>query len=290
MMIPAFSTVACPKWTLEQVADRAAAYGFPAVELRSFGEASRRFACEPMLTGNQKTLGLFRDAGVSICSVATSATFDHIVDPPVIGNVFGDVEAGVRLTKQAIDLAAAVECPLVRVFPFEIRGGKSRKQAVAMIAERVLRAVDHADRTGVRVMIENGGSFATAALLMDILDRAQTPLLGVCLNVAVAAAAGESPEAGMNVVGDRLMAVRIKDTRDGRPVRLGEGQAPVEQAALTLAATGQRVPLIFEYDAAWFADLPPADQVLPAACKQMFSWIAQAGGRRPVPRPLPATR
>ncbi len=39
-MKPAFSTVACPEWTLEDVAEFAGRSGYQGVELRTFGHSS----------------------------------------------------------------------------------------------------------------------------------------------------------------------------------------------------------------------------------------------------------
>ena len=47
MLKVAFSTVACPHWTLERAARAAAEYGYDGVELRTFDDGSGRMACDP---------------------------------------------------------------------------------------------------------------------------------------------------------------------------------------------------------------------------------------------------
>lgn len=280
MIKPAFSTVACPNWTLQTVAERGAEWGYPAVELRTFGEGSRHFACDPALTSPEKVRRLFVGAGVQVCSIATSVAFDEQIKPPVLGLVLSDTEVAVRAAKRAVDLAAALECPLVRVFGFELTSREKRAKGVRRIADRLKMVADHADRTGVRLALENGGTFASAADLAEVLDVVDSPLVGAFYNVAAASAAGERPWHGINVLGSRVLAVRVKDLKDGRPVALGTGTVPCHEAIEVLSANDFEGPVVFEWDRAWLADLETAEKVLPGAIRTMAQWAAGVHGAR----------
>src|SRR5579862_7295833 len=115
MFKTAFSTVACPEWTLSRAMQGAAEYGFDGVELRTFGSGSRELACDPALTDPEKVRRLAADAGVQIACLGTGVAFDEPIRPPVLGRVLGDPEKSIRRAKSAIELATQVECPLVRV-------------------------------------------------------------------------------------------------------------------------------------------------------------------------------
>ncbi len=275
MFKPSFSTVACPNWTLARVAQEAARAGFLGVELRTFGDASREFACEPALTDSAKVRRLLGEHGVEIVSLGTSAAFDKQVWPPVMGNVFGDNEEAIRLAKRAIDLAVALECPLIRVFGYQIPGGEKRKAAVARIVDRLKKVVDHADRTGVKVAVENGGSFNTAAELRELIDAVSSPLLGAAYNIAAAHDAGESPVQGLTVLGDKLLSVKLKDLREGKPVLPGQGTVPMQAFVKALVASRFSGPAIYEWDRAWMPQLAAPEQVLPVAARTIFQWIAE---------------
>lgn len=281
MLKIAYSTVSCPTRTLEHVFERAGAWGYHGVDLRTFGEGSRLFACDPALTAPEKILRLSQGVGVQVAAVSTSIAFDEPIRPAVLGYAIGDTEASVRATKRAIDLATTIECPLVRVFGFEIPGREKRASCVHRIVERLGNVVDHAHRTGVRVMIENGGSFARAAELAEVLDEVSSPLLGACYNVATAWASGERPWHGLNALGANVFAVRLKDLRDGRPAPIGQGDVPCREAVEVLTAGGFGGPVICEWDRAWLEDLAPAEQVLPAALKQTLAWAGEAGRGTP---------
>lgn len=276
MIKAGFSTVACGDWTLEMVARRAAEWGYAGVELRTFGEGSRHFACEPALTGPGKVRRLMQGVGVQVCVLATSVAFDEPIRPPVLGMVFSDTEKSVRAAKRAIDLAVGIECPLVRVFGFQVPGRERHDRCIRRIADRLKMVVDHAHRTGVRVAVENGGSFPRAADVAAILDQVESPLLGACYNVATAWAYGERPWHGLNALGARVLCARIKDLADGRPVALGKGEVPCREAIEVLVAGRFDGPVVYEWDQAWLEGLEPAERVLPGAAKTMVQWAAAA--------------
>ncbi|MCC6321091.1 MAG: sugar phosphate isomerase/epimerase [Phycisphaerales bacterium] len=278
MMKPSFSTVACPEWTLAQVAERAQANGFEAVELRTFGDDSTRFACDPALTGAEKVRRLFGDRGIEILVLATGVAFDEPVLPPVIGYAISDTERSVRAAQHAIDLAVAIECPFVRVFGFEPPANEKRATAVSRIVKRLRAVADHAHNTGIRVVIENGGAFGRAADLVELVGRCGDPLIGACYNVAIGHEFGDDVASAVEALGDRLWVARVKDHRDGTPCPLGEGRVPCERFVRALATAGFDGPLVFEWDRAWLANLAPAEEVLLNASARLWTWL---GGHVP---------
>jgi sugar phosphate isomerase/epimerase len=285
-MKPAFSTVACPEWTFSRIAERVNDWGFLGCELRTFGYGSTQFACDPALTAPAKVRLLLEKAGVELVSLATSIRYDEPISPPLIGRVFSDTERSVRESKGAIDLAVRLEVPLVRVFGFEF-AGESRRSALARIASRLSHAVDRARNSGVKIMLENGGSFATATQMAELMDLVDSPLLVAAYSVPVAVAAGEKPADGINVLGERLVCAKVKDFKDGRPCALGEGEIDNKSAVDALAHAGFDGWVVYEYDRAWVpagkTPLPNADEVLGASARRLFEWIGRdrAFSRRP---------
>lgn len=283
-MKPAFSTVACPEWPLDRVCEVAESVGALGVELRTFGNGSTEFACDPALTGADKLRQLFDKAGVTPCCLATSVRFDEPIDPPVLGRVL-DHEQSVRDAKSAIDLARELEIPFVRVFGFEFHGDENRATATARIVDRLGKAADHCRNTGVRLVLENGGSFSTASSLADLLDRVGNPLVSAAYSVSVAAAAGEAPDSGLNVLSDRLTIVKLKDFANGNPTALGSGNQPNVEALAAMARVGFDGWTVYEHDRAWLSTVPdggkpfkleePAD-VLRRSMKFLFDRIPKA--------------
>lgn len=270
-MKPAFSTVACPEWTLDQVARHAESWGYLGVELRTFGNGSTSLACDPALTGAAKVRTMFRRAGVSICSLATGVRFDDPITPPLLGQLL-DHEQSVREGKSAVDLAVQLECPFVRVFAFELNGHEKRSSAVARIVDRLAKVADHCRNSGVRLILENGGSFCRSADISEIIDKVNSPMLAAAYSPAVAATANEAPVAGINVLGDRILIAKFKDYKAGQPCALGEGDLHAREAAASLVSAGFTGWGVFEYDRVWFPAAADVDGVMSRSAKTLFEW------------------
>jgi sugar phosphate isomerase/epimerase len=271
----AFTTVAFSEWTLDRIAAAAGPWGYQGVDLRTFGYGSREFACDPALTDPAKVRETLGAAGVHAAGIATGCCFDEPIRPPVIGRV-GDTEASIRRAKTAIEVAGAIGAPYVRVFAFQV-GLEHRERAVERIVERLKLVADAVRNTGVKVVLENGGSFCKADEIGKLIDRVGSPLLGASYSIAMAARVGESPVDGLDMLGDRLWIVKIKDyDKDCRPCQLGEGVVPCGDVLLKLASGGFRGWAVFEWDRAWVPALAPAESILPVAAERMTEWIGQA--------------
>jgi sugar phosphate isomerase/epimerase len=273
----AFSTVACPEWPLERVVEMGARWGYDGVELRTQGFGTTDFACDPAATDPGKTRRLFADAGLEIASLATGLSFDAPIRPRVMGRVFGDQEKAVRRAKRAIDLAAQVECSLVRVFAFQVPAGEKRAPTLERIVQRLRIVTDHADKTGVRVALENGGSFRTASDLMEIINGVGSVLLGASYSGAVAASAGEDPVHGAAALGERLWIARVKDLRGGVPCLPGDGDSA---CARFVAGAGAAPWAVFEWDRAWLRGLQAPESALPEGAARLFAWTPRVSPSR----------
>jgi sugar phosphate isomerase/epimerase len=280
MFKTAFSTVACPEWTLARVARAAAEYGYDGIELRTEGHGGRRFACDPALTAAAKVREVFEGAGTRIACLATGVRFDEPIRPPVIGRVISDTERSVRQAKSMIDLAAQIEAPFVRVFAFEHSRRERRKAAVARIVDRLRHSLDAARNTGVRLVIENGGSFPRAGDVMDLVETLDDPLLGVAYSMPVAHAAGEDPAEGVAMIRSRLWTVKIKDYKGHTPCPLGQGDQPCEQLVRALESSGFDGWIVYEWDRAWLPDLDPPDAALAAAAQTVYGWLGRTSHPR----------
>jgi sugar phosphate isomerase/epimerase len=282
-MIPAFSTVACPHWTLTRVAAEARAWGFPGVEFRTFGQGSASLACDPALSDPAKVRAMFDRAGVRIAGLGTSVRLDEPITPPVIGHLF-DPDLAVREAHAAIDLAVELEAPYVRVFAFEAAGDEPRKRAVARIVGRLARVADHCRNSGVRVVIENGGSFPTAVDLAEFIDRVDNPLVGASYSLPVARRAGENPLDGLNVLGEWAVVCRVKDASHGVPCALGRGDLRAREDLAAVAASGFSGWVVYEHYRLWIAGSPEPGEVMPESARVMFESMPRAERARPVPR------
>lgn len=267
----AMSTLACPRKTLPEAVAIAEAAGCDGIEFRTGGVRGLDFACDPFLTDEAKTRSLLDASGVKPTCVATGVRFDAVVFPPIVGQLF-DNEASVREAKRAIDLAAQLVCPMVRVFGFEKAENESHKAAFNRIRNRLSQACDHARNTGTSLVVENGGDFSSAEQLAELIDAVSSPYLKAAYDVAIGHEEGDDPRKAIKTLGSRLGLVRVKDTKDGQPVQLGAGTRPIEKFVKALAKSKWSGPVVFEWEAAWHEGLAPIEEVLPTAVSRLCDW------------------
>ncbi|MCA9273750.1 MAG: sugar phosphate isomerase/epimerase [Phycisphaerales bacterium] len=273
----AMSTLACPKRTLAEAVAIAEAAGCDGIELRTGGVRALELACDPFLSDESKTRGLLEVAGLKATCLATGVKFDSVVFPPVVGYLF-DTEAEVRQAKRAIDLAAQLDCPMVRVFGFEKQGRETYKAAFKRIAGRLRLACDHARNTGTMVVVENGGDFSTAEQLAELVGAVDTTLIGASYDVALGHVAGDTPEQMTGFLRSKLRLVRVKDRGDDQPVQVGDGEIPVEPFVRQLERSRWSGPVVFEWEAAWYEGLVPIEEVLPIAVRRLCDWAGLTKG------------
>lgn len=84
----AFSTVACPEWTLARVASFAQDAGYQGVELPAFGSGSTQFTCDPALTDAEK-IRLFALTSKRCPSHRSFRPVRRSISPPLIGHILG---------------------------------------------------------------------------------------------------------------------------------------------------------------------------------------------------------
>ncbi|MEM9063885.1 MAG: TIM barrel protein [Planctomycetota bacterium] len=277
----AFSTVACPDWPLGRAIALAEELGYDGLEMRTFGEASNRFACDPALTDSGKLGDLFRGAAVTPACVATGLRFDKPIFPPVVGRLFDQDITAARQAKWIIRRAAEFGCPFVRVFGFERSGSEKLQRTIRRVRAGLELTAAAARNTGVRVLVENGGSFARSGEMLALLDGLDTRLVGVSFNPDASAQADEDPLGAFDRLGDLVGVVKLKDRADdGSVVPIGDGSLPIEQLVRTMVDHDFRGFATVEWDRAWLPDLAAPEGVLGESIRRVYEWRKKADAGR----------
>ncbi len=271
-----FSTVACPDWTLERVMSFADEHEYDGVELRTFGWGGTELACDPALTDGAKVRRLAIESGTHIMCLGTSVKFDDRIWPPVLGRALPDHDRSIQAGRRFVDLADDIECPCVRVFGFESHAGETREKTVERVVERLRLVLAAAAKRRVGIVLENGGSFARAEHLAEILGACDSPWLGACYNIAVGAEAGDRVEDGIDLLADRLWTVKLKDLRGREPVEIADGETPLARGVKRLVDAGFDGWLVVEWMRFWRPELAEAEGVLIRAMATLQRWIAEA--------------
>jgi sugar phosphate isomerase/epimerase len=275
----AFSTIACPDWTLDRVCRFAAELEFDGVEFRSFGEGSTRFANDPGLTSAEKVASMVRRHGLDLPGLASGLRFDHPIDPPVLGHLLRSRWSDVNDAMSFVELAERTGAGYVRVFPFAIPKAppfQSRTGTMRRIVQRLKHVTDHCRHRDVTVVIENGGDFATADDLLEIMAHVGSPYLRACYDLLAATQVNDDIAKGIAKLGPRLAVARLRDRTAEIPAPLGTGDLKAEHFVKALAGVGFGGWLVYEWERAWIDTLEPAEEVLPGAIRTIHRWLNEA--------------
>jgi sugar phosphate isomerase/epimerase len=278
----AFSTIACPSWTLEEAASKASAMGYLGVELRSFYDQSVNIGSEPFGRQPEAIRSIFADAGVSLLCLATSIRYDKAINPPVMGRMCQNEEEGVADTKAYVDLADRTGIEFVRVFGNHLPAAEPKAWSMRRVSERLTLAAQTARNTDVRVLIENAGSFANSAALLELIEIVDSQWLEVSFNTLASLQTGECPLDGIKALGDLVKVIKVSDMdKDGNPTLLGQGTLPLEKFISALGEMNYTGWIVYEYPKLWLPtdDGRDANDILKHAADTLYKWIAATPAR-----------
>jgi len=263
----AFSTLGCPHWELERIAEAARAYGYTAIELRAIGgdlDLLSRAELQPSTI--ERTSRWLAEQDLSICCVDTSCTFDSL-EPR-------ERREQVEVALRHAELAAALGAPLIRVFPDRIQAGATRTETRDNIAA-CLREVADRGPTGVRVALETHGDFARGSMAAEIVRLAGHPNVALIWDVANSVAAGDSIENAARDVSPYLAHVHLRDARVviGRdhwlPVLAGRGAVSFGETVNALRGLAYDSYISFEWEKYWQPEIEEPEVALPDFVRAM---------------------
>jgi sugar phosphate isomerase/epimerase len=252
----AFSTLACPEWSADDVVAQAAAIGYDAIEWR--GGADGHVSPGWSTPRRAALRRLMADHGSSALAVTSYTDF-----------VTGDARAradAVDQLRRHLDLAADLGASTVRAFVGIVDDGAPLPELIARAVDGLAACVENARTSGVAIAIEPHDDFDTASSIAPILSRLD-PSVGVVWDIVNAWGGGEDPAAGAEMVGSRVRYVQVKDARwaggEWQLTPIGVGAVPLVEGLRALAAIGPLPPLSLEWERAWHPELDPPEIALP---------------------------
>ena len=226
-----------------------------------------------------KVLDYAKQAGLEICSVC-----------PYYQDYVGAREETIAGVKLAIDMAAALECPIVR-----ISGGRDKnegvtpEQARGILADALKEVGDYAADHGVTGAIEThvGTLCYTSAETLDVIQRVNHPAVRVCLDWAFIAQTGQDTvETCFERLAPHIVHVHAKDfagrgpdDKAGRQTILGEGDLGWPEVIRKLVESGYEGYLSDEFEKHWKRELPEPEDWFPRSRAAMARLVVEAKER-----------
>ena len=263
----AFSTLGCPQWTLERIAQAAHEYGYEAIELRAIDGDLDLLKRPEFQSGAIETTRIWlADQGLSVCCVDSSCTFDS--------RDASERSKQVDLALRHCELAAGLGASLIRIFPDKIQNGATRDETRDNIAACLLEVAQRGPDE-VRVGLETHGDFASGDASAEIMRLADHPKVALIWDIANSVAAGDSIEEAAKAVAPYLAHVHLRDARavEGQehwlPVLAGRGDVSFSKALAALNRLGYQGYISFEWEKYWHPEIEDPEIALPDFIRAM---------------------
>jgi sugar phosphate isomerase/epimerase len=269
----AFSTLACPGWSLEQAVDAARQSGYEGLELRLLdGEILRS---DLDVDTRRRVRALCSESGLPIICVDTSVRLAQ-PDPAARAEQIRDGLA-------FLELAAGWNAPLIRVFggpPADTSAEAARAAAIECLAPLAERG----QALGVMVALETHDAFCSSAIVSDVLSQVPGSGAGALWDILHPYRIGETIDETLGRLRHHLLHVHIKDGRrpaDGSAnwdlTLLGEGEVPTPAILSALRVIGYDGWLSVEWEKKWHPELAEPEVALPQHAATLREYLASIG-------------
>ena len=258
----AYSSLACPGWTVEEASDAVTRYGFDGIEWRlADGEPITSQTPESVL---RRVIEATRSHRLSVPALDSSC---QLVQADAASR-----SATMREGERMVTLASNLGAPAVRVFGGPLPDGASLDEALTPAAE-VLRAIArYAAPHGIHILLETHDSaWSRSANALALMEAAGEPNVGILYDVLHPCRLGESVEQTLSTLGRLIELVHVKDGHrppDGSEVwplcALGEGDVPLDRILSMLYAQRYDGWYTFEWEKRWHPELAGPEMALPA--------------------------
>lgn len=271
-----FSTIGCPDYDVEQIADLARRTGLLGVEIR-FVNGTIDLAGLPEFAPGAlaDTARVFADAGVEIVGLDSSVRF---------ASPDADERAAWRaVATRDIAMASGLGARYLRVFggtlPTDLDAG-ARAEALRIIASELTEVAHEGAASGVEVLLETHDDFCTGASIVELDEHGLGAEVGILWDTLHSQRNGEALRDTWEAIGPRVRHVHVKDaTRadaSGFDLTLtGEGIVPVGDVLDLLTEAGYDGYVNFEWEKGWHPELAEPEVAIP----HFAAWL-DAHGRR----------
>jgi sugar phosphate isomerase/epimerase len=273
-----FSTIGCPKYTLDEVVSTAQGSGYEGVEIRFLrGEVALEKLEEFSPAGLKATKAKLDAAGLAVACLDTSVRFTS-PDP--------DERAKQQATALTYArMAAELGTSYIRVFGGAVPDSSpEREETTKRIAEGLAEAAAAVKTEGVTAVLETHDSFCTSTQVAELLSYAPNDDLAILWDVLHSYRSGESLVDTWRALGDRIRHVHLKDSSVYSPTEFnfeltGEGTMPIKEFAALLQRGGYDGYLSFEWEKAWHPEIEEPEVAIPQYASYMRPLLAEVAAQ-----------
>ncbi|MCL2615608.1 MAG: AMP-binding protein [Dehalococcoidia bacterium] len=275
----AFSTLACPNWSWQDIISAAKDFGFDGIEVRGLGEEvfavrAQPFAAEE-LSGTIKRLDALR---LSIPCFSSDCCLKY--KERKAENL---AEIG-----EYIKLAGKLRTPYVRILADSAPAPAGDEVDDLSIAEQLKTLSQVAEQHNVTLIVETNGVFCDTSRLYRLLEQVASDAVGALWDVHHPYRfASETAEKTIQNLGTYIKYVHVKDSvvDSGGNVQyrmMGEGDLPIAEMMLALRSINYDGYVSLEWVKRWSENLEDPGVVIPHYAHYMARYSKKPLVRTPL--------
>jgi sugar phosphate isomerase/epimerase len=262
----AYSTLACPQWTIEEAVAAAVRYGYDAIEWRlAEGEIISSHTPEAV---RRRLRGISAANGIAIACLDSSCQ--------VVQASREERSAVIEEAQRMIDLAEWLGAPLLRIFGGHLPAGTTHSMLLAPTAEVLHGICAYAAKCNITIVLETHDAWSRSEQVLELIQAAASPVAKVLWDIHHTYRAGETSAQTIARLGPAIAHVHIKD---GRPCADGpqawelclinEGLVPLREACSALRDSGYDGYLSLEWEKKWHPEIAEPE----IALSQAILWL-----------------
>ncbi len=165
----AFMTFSTPELSIDQTLDAAVKYGYDGIEIRIDAKHKHGLETDSDKTVRQNARKNAADKGIDICCIATSCRFALV-----------DEEAeNADNARKAIELAADLDAPCIRVFGGQIPKDKTREESIDNVVRTLCNVAEFASDHNVTICFETHDAWCDPNHVAAVIQGCDHPNIRV---------------------------------------------------------------------------------------------------------------
>ncbi len=231
--------------------------GFSGIEIHNITD--ERFTGPDAPFNKQNSAATVHKLRENSLSIPCIDTFCNVADA-------GSAEEGFEEVATAIEIAARIRCPYVRIHAYST--GAEKEQEDSTVISLIGRLIDKAEADGVTLLVETVGLYADTSRLRDLLNIFACDALAALWDINHPYRDfGEEAETTITNLGAYIKHVHIKDSaiEDGelKYKLVGEGDLPIDSMLRALSSVNYDGYLSYECQPEKMEDFGIAEIVFP---------------------------
>lgn len=264
----AFSTLACPQWTTEQVVDNAVQLGYNGLEWRLLNGD----IIDPVKDANslKQAIAMAHERNIETCAFDTSCKF-NLSDP-------AERAQNVEALRQWIAFVQSLDLPAARIL--RVFGGADSstdpEEGTQWVADALRQVAKQAEEAKATVVLETHDGFSSSHRVAQVIQLVNSPAVAALWDSHHPYRVGESVQEVMEQLDGHIAHVHVKDARrvvsdptNWQLVLMGEGEVPVRQQLQILHQHHYSGYISVEWEKRWHPEIADPEIALP----QHIKWL-----------------